>query len=206
MTDKSWIQTRSGKKFYPLDPEPALIDINDIAHSLAMQCRFGGHSNEFYSVAQHSVMLSRTFFRGTGARMRLLALLHDASEAYLSDVPRPLKQLPEFEFYREAERRLQDAINACFGLPGCGSAEFAEVLRADTEMLGHEARNIDVMLPVHPDWSPPELTRPKIWIVAWNPQTARERFLEEFNSLTAMYEKDNLQGRKAETEAAPAGI
>lgn len=103
-----WIQTYTGARFYPLEPDADLIRIEDIAHSLSMQCRYTGHTARFYSVAEHSLILANEFH--TGWHYRLVALLHDAAEAYLSDIPRPLKRLPEFAFYREAEDRLQEII------------------------------------------------------------------------------------------------
>ncbi len=69
-----WIQTFTGKKFFPLTPDPELICIEDIAHSLSMQCRYNGHSKQFYSVAQHSVILSQKFF--SSRDMQLTALIY----------------------------------------------------------------------------------------------------------------------------------
>src|ERR1039457_118422 len=86
-----FIGTFSGLRFWPLDPNPEKILIDDIAHALAHQCRFGGHASRFYSVAEHSVHVSRL----CPPEDALWGLLHDASEAYLVDLPRPLKQLPE---------------------------------------------------------------------------------------------------------------
>src|SRR4051794_15527189 len=93
-----WITTFSRRQFWPLDPHSDEIHIEDIAHSLSQQCRFGGHSRSFYSVAQHSCLVSAL----CKANDALWGLLHDASEAYLGDIPRPLKSLPEFEFYQKA--------------------------------------------------------------------------------------------------------
>jgi len=106
------ITTFSGISFWPLLPNPDDIRIDDIAHALAHQCRFAGHTRLFYSVAEHSVRVSQ-LCRPEDA---LWGLLHDASEAYLSDVPAPLKELPEFEPYRAAERNLQGAVAQRFGL------------------------------------------------------------------------------------------
>jgi len=108
----SWIQTFSGFAFNPFEPDENKICIQDIAHSLAHQCRFTGHSRQFYSVAQHCVEVASR----VRPEFQAHALLHDASEAYLADVSRPLKQRPEFAFYREAEAVLQAKIYQTFGL------------------------------------------------------------------------------------------
>jgi len=85
--DDEWIQTYTGKKFWAFDAAIADICIEDIAHALAMRCRFGCHCKEFYSVAQHSVIVSHHL----PPELKLWGLLHDATEAYLPDVPRPQK-------------------------------------------------------------------------------------------------------------------
>lgn len=99
-----WIQTATGGQFWPMDPQPDEIDINDIAHALAMLCRFGGHCLRFYSVAEHSVLLSHA----VPPEHALWALLHDATEGYLVDMPRPIKAfLPG---YKEAEAGIVRAV------------------------------------------------------------------------------------------------
>src|SRR6266496_3875421 len=95
----------SGKWFNVFNPKPEDVDIRDIAHALSNQCRFTGHTKEFYSVAQHSVLVS-TFCAPEDAAW---GLLHDASEAYLSDIASPVKKHPDFgPFYLEAEKRITD--------------------------------------------------------------------------------------------------
>jgi hypothetical protein len=107
----SWIQTFTGQAFDPFTPDLATIHYKDIAHALAHQCRFTGHTNEFYSIAQHSVIVATL----VPQPLQLAALLHDASEAYLCDIARPIKQQPEMQFYRDAELLLERMINARFG-------------------------------------------------------------------------------------------
>lgn len=108
---ESWIQTYTGRKLFPLHPDPDAIDVRDIAHALSLHCRFNGHCREFYSVAEHSVRVSKQLTDGDA----LWGLLHDASEAYLSDVPKPLKKdLPE---YQAAEEHLMRVIAERFELP-----------------------------------------------------------------------------------------
>src|SRR3954454_351254 len=88
-----WMQTYSGRRFYPMNPRPSEIDPVDIAHALSLLCRYGGHVDRFYSVAEHCVLMSQA----VAPENALAALLHDATEAYVCDVPRPLKrQLPGY--------------------------------------------------------------------------------------------------------------
>lgn len=134
MTDRgNWMQTYTGRQFCPMDPRPDEIDIRDIAHALSMQCRYAGHVKRFYSVAEHCVLLSHVVPPG----MRLEALMHDAAEAYLVDVPRPVKtSLPR---YAEAERRIETVIAAKFGL----SYPWPEiVMQMDTRILTDERRQL----------------------------------------------------------------
>ena len=95
-TSKTFITTIGGRSFDPLSPGISDIDINDIAHSLSLICRANGHFSCFFSVARHCINCSEEAdARGFGARIRLLCLLHDATEAYIGDMTRPLKrQLP----------------------------------------------------------------------------------------------------------------
>lgn len=107
-----WMQTYSGRKFYPLDPRPEDIDPVDIAHALSLLCRYNGHVDRFYSVAEHCLLMSQTFDDPFLARW---ALLHDATEAYVGDMIRPLKL--SMKKYRRAEDRVMLAICERFDLP-----------------------------------------------------------------------------------------
>lgn len=93
-----WTVTYSGRKFHFFGGDQDEIDINDIAHSLSLNCRFNGHVKHFYSVAQHSLIIGKQILKETGKPSWAMAgLLHDASEAYLPDMPRPIKgYLSEF--------------------------------------------------------------------------------------------------------------
>ena len=138
----SWIQTFTGRKFSPLDPRPETIDILDIAHSLSMQCRFNGHCRTFYSVAEHAVRVSRLL---EGHELALWGLLHDAAEAYVGDLPRPVKaQMPLFS---DVEDRLLEVIVDHFGLKWPMPEP---VRRADDALLMTECR--DLMCPVPEPW------------------------------------------------------
>lgn len=133
----SSIKTFSGIMFDPLNPNPDLICIEDIAHALSMLCRANGHFKNFYSVCQHSINCMReAAARGYSLRVQLACLLHDASEAYLSDVTRPVKHcLPK---YLEIEKPLQDSIwNKYLDQP-LSQEESAQVFQIDDAMLYHE--------------------------------------------------------------------
>jgi hypothetical protein len=131
-----WIQTYSGGQFWPLDPRAEEVEIADIAHALSNMCRFTGHVKEFYSVAQHSVLVAEL----VPTEHKLWALLHDASEAYLHDLPRPLKRSQPFgALYKGHEARLMEVICEKFGLP---AEEPPCVKDADTRLLMTERRDL----------------------------------------------------------------
>ncbi len=172
---EDWIQTFTGRKFYPLRPRAEDVDIEDIAQALSNICRFTGHTTCFYSVAQHSVHVSAN----CPPEVALWGLLHDASEAYLADVARPVKRTPEFAHYKVIERRVMEAICERFELHS--PIEPEEVKVADNRMLATEAR--DLMGPKHPDWVWP--ATPYDWrITNLLPTKARALFLDTFRSLT----------------------
>jgi len=105
------IPTRSGRIVDPLNLKVEDIDIDDIAHSLSLLCRFNGHTTSLYSVADHSIRVAQELRVGGAPRKIVLwGLLHDASEAYLGDMARPLKRTPEMQFYRDAEERAMRVI------------------------------------------------------------------------------------------------
>ncbi len=127
--DGSWIQTYTGIQFWPLDPRPEEIDIRDVAHSLSLLCRFNGHCHRFYSVAEHCLHVSALVAPEHG----LWGLLHDAAEAYVSDIPRPIKQ--HLDHIKRIEGQLLRTIAERFALP----SEIPEdVNEADSIMLATE--------------------------------------------------------------------
>ena len=110
------MQTFTGKKFYFLDPQPADVDILDIAHSLSYQCRYNGHALRFYSVAEHSMLLASYTEHVLKLPLPQImrALLHDAVEAYVSDVPSPFKKaVPAFP---AIEAEVEKVVMEAFGL------------------------------------------------------------------------------------------
>jgi hypothetical protein len=170
----SWIQTYSGRQFWPLSPRAADVDIADIAHSLSLQCRFHGHCLHFYSVAQHSVLVSQAL----PDDLALWGLLHDAAEAYVSDLPRPLKSTaPAF---RAAEDRVLHLIAAQFGLvwpmPDA-------VAHADDVLLATELR--ELMAPPPEPWQLGVDALP-LRIDPLPPREAKQLFLQRFAALTGV--------------------
>jgi hypothetical protein len=171
------MQTFRGGQFWPLDPKPAAIEIEDIAHSLSMQCRYAGHCIRFYSVAEHSVHVANHLKRaGAPVNVQLWGLLHDASEAYLVDVPRPLK--PFLPGYREAERRVMAAVAERFSL---GPSEPPEVKKTDNRILCDEAAQNMAEPPESWDLIGPPLG---IRLRYWWPELAKEAFLKKFHQLS----------------------
>jgi len=147
----------SGKRFDLFDVDESKIDIIDIAHALSLICRFGGHIRRHYSVAQHSLMVEHivAYLWDDGTQEyenqyadRLHALLHDASEGYMGDIPRPLKYTPSMELFRETDNKLQMAINRKFGIPEIEKTHFIGI--ADEIALAVEGENY---LLSRPSWT-----------------------------------------------------
>lgn len=177
---KPIIETRSGLNFRPLRPKKEDIKLEDIAHALANQCRFSGHTRWHYSVAQHSVLVSKLLEReGFDTETQMWGLLHDASEAYLVDLPSPLKQQKGFAYYSVAEKRLMRAVCDRFGLP---RKEPEAVRWADAKILACEVATLMHYKKAH--WAKlQEKADPSILISRWTPEFARERFLVRYRAL-----------------------
>ena len=133
----SCIKTYSGVMFDPLAPDADLIYIQDIAHALSMLCRANGHFRSFYSVGQHSInCMKEARGRGCSEKVQLACLLHDASEAYLSDVTRPVKK--ELPRYLEIEEPLQNAVWDKYLPTPLTQEEYDLVFEIDNVLLYHE--------------------------------------------------------------------
>lgn len=161
-------------------PDVAQIDAYDIAQALSNQCRFGGHCRTFYSVAQHSCLLADVVREEDASPVTALwALLHDASEAYLVDLPHPLKHRSELgTLYRAAEKGLQDAICEAFGLPAGPPALIKPLDRA---LLAAERRDVATVA-----WHWPELDGVEpldISIEPWSPAESRVNFERRLQEL-----------------------
>lgn len=172
--DSAWIQTHTGGRFYPFNPDPFDINIEDIAHALSHICRFSGHCSSYYSVAQHSVLVSHHVDPMHAA----WGLLHDAAEAYLCDIPRPIKHTSAFNAYREAEAKIERAVAERFCLP---PRMPDAVKRADNALLATEARDLMPKREVKEwAWLPEPLG---LIIVPWTPEKAKAAFLARANEL-----------------------
>lgn len=177
------IQTHVGLEFFPLDPKVESIDLRDVAHALSLKCRYTGHCLFFYSVGQHSVLMSRYLGkRGASLLDQKWALMHDASETYLPDVAGPIKRfLPDF---CAIEDRVLQAVGARFELPWPKSDL---VTHADRLMYWRERRALmrDVpWLDPAPDGLAPtdDIVR-DIPIERWSPERAEAEFLDRFSFL-----------------------
>ena len=170
------IQLTSGKPFFITDPDPDDVCIEDIAHSLALICRFNGHCLWHYSVAQHSVLVSYM----VPPEYALQALLHDAAEAYVGDMCYTVKSvMPEFI---AIESRVWNVIASRFGVP---VDLHPSVKRADRDILYYERKS--VMAPsIGTDWG--DMVDP--WldpypiIDNWDWQYAEVKFFQRFEELT----------------------
>lgn len=174
MITTPYVSTYLGNRFYPLEPRIDRVAIEDIAHGLAYQCRFNGQTCEFYSVAQHSLVVASL----VPPHLRFAALMHDAAEAYLGDMVKPLKVLlPQFA---QIEDKVGDIIAQAFALD---FSDYAPIKRADLVALATEKRDLmphsverwaylDDIAPL------PEPIRPM------DPASAKQAFLAAFDDLS----------------------
>jgi len=173
MLSNTWIQTYTGIKFDLLNPRVEDVNIDDIAHALSLSCRFGGHCKSFYSVAEHSVRVSR-HLRG---RNRIYGLLHDAAEAYIGDMVRPLKHSGQTGDFADVENRI---LLAVFEFSRIELPLPEAVKCCDNIMLSTEAR--DLMGNPPEPW--PNLPEPfDEEIFPWDSRTAEEMFLQTFDDI-----------------------
>lgn len=168
-----YISTVSGRAFFFREVDPSSMRIEDIAHSLGMQCRFTGHCNRFYSVAEHSVLLSEI----VPPELAYIGLMHDATEAYVGDVARPLKdELPD---YQVVEARVWKAMAPHFDLP---LVLPREIKVADMAML---KREVECMFPAHVALMLDLPGHPAAIeeFFHWTPEHAAMRFMERYHEL-----------------------
>ena len=175
------IETYTGERFSLDFFDPTLIHIEDIAHALAMQCRYNGHCSRFYSVAEHSILLSYWMQRRDHSpRLQLLGLLHDAAEAYLGDLIREVKRaLPAFQ---AIEARMEAAIWEAFCIPPPTEDEWQIVKLGDEVMLACESQCL--MKSHGAGWGIKADVDPDVRFRWFQPQQGREMYLSRFQALT----------------------
>ena len=190
-----WFQTYTGKQLWVLDPRPEDICIEDVAHSLSMLCRFNGHCQEFYSVAQHSVFVSQVMLPGEygnwiPAEARLEALLHDAAEAYVGDMIRPLKLSLGPEFKRAEERVAAAARVALMPRMHEPPPNLVEAIKhADMVALATEKRDMVAAgvgtwkIYYEKDGKRMNAEPASEALCSWSPVLAKERFLARYHQL-----------------------
>lgn len=193
---KGW----SGTRIYLAQPRPEMILIEDVAHGLSNICRFGGHTDPFFSVAQHSTNVALRVLEKTGSALQaLVGLLHDGHEAYIGDVPTPLKGLigPK---HKALATKLDRAIAASAGIAGSAwdDAMQGPVAEADRYFLQVEALTFEVdgyqlagpvKVPVPRDWVDDDFEVEEATpIVALRPEEAREQFLGLYRQLRRILE------------------
>lgn len=152
------IRTYSGLLVDVLNPETDNFQIEDIAHALSQLCRYGGHSPRFYSVAQHSYLCARM----APVKLQMQALMHDASEAYLCDVPSPIK--PALKNYQVIEEHLMVVIAKRFGFQ---------------YPLDEQIHEIDKII-LHQEWDELIMGKGTTRFNTWSPEFAKHMFLDMF--------------------------
>lgn len=172
--DFSYIGTYTNKRFHFMNPFEDEVCIEDIAQALSNMCRYSGHVRKFYSVAEHSVILADFVMeKYDNADMALTALLHDASEAYIVDVPRPIK--PYLTNYQEIEDGISKVINKVFNIsPMC-----AIIKELDTNIVCDEAK---VLFKSVPDWVK-YYKEVGVTLKLYTPDESREVFMSKFEEL-----------------------
>jgi hypothetical protein len=171
------MQTASGRQFWPLDPRANEVFIEDIAHHLSNQCRYAGATKLFYSVAQHSVLVSQN----VPEKDALSGLLHDAAEAYTADLIRPIKNNSALgDAFKEVEAKVWLAVCERFQIP----VEEPESVRTVDKYTMIVTEQRDVMRMPPRAWQEDGHEPLRERIIYWSPENAHSRFLRRFFELT----------------------
>ena len=174
-----WMETYSGLAIVPAYPEAEIILIRDIAHHLSQICRFNGACREFYSVAQHSVMVAQQLPK----ELQLEGLLHDAAEAYTGDITSPMKKLLDSAMLDAVEWKINNILVYKFKLE-INFADNPQVKDADIVMLKSEAKELmktqGYAWDLYPGWDRLKCVPIE---VCWNPSLAEGNFLRMYRRL-----------------------
>lgn len=192
--------TYTGKIYDAGRPDASVVDVADVAHSLSMTCRYGGHASDFYSVAEHSVLvyregsrifndkLSYTDSTPSREKMRSLSLallLHDAPEVYLDDAVSPFKERDDMAWYRDLEEQWMRAICAAFAIGGeVDRSDWDVVRRVDRQVRDSEMAFLFPHAPrdVRSSWG---FDYGGLPLKCWSPAMAKRTFLYTFNQIEA---------------------
>lgn len=183
-----WMETYTGLRFYPASPSVDQICIEDIAHGLANTARYGGQALKFYSVAQHAILVSFL----APYPYALAGLLHDASEAYLCDIPRPVKVLlPDYQLLeaevmsviREKFRKYDPVMGLDLHHRWVKYADNLALVTEAATLIASGGRDWTV------EWEGVELSPISDWLIQdpWSPEDAERRFLSRFKMLTGWF-------------------
>jgi hypothetical protein len=178
-----WIETHTGRKFFVLDPRPEDFNVEDLAHSLSNLCRFNGHTSKFYSVAQHSVIVSQIVEPEWGTEVAMWGLFHEVDEPYLGDIPTPVKFALGYDKLKEISRRYVAAAGKRFKL---GPYPSTTIKNADLIALVTEKRDLlskRFTRVWFTDYGLPIVKPLPITIEPWGPAKAKRRFLERYHQL-----------------------
>jgi len=177
------ISTFTGREFFPLDPRAEDVDPIDVAHALALKCRYTGHCMIFYSVAEHCVLMSDYLLdRGLGPRGALYGLIHDAGEAYLPDVASPIKAL--IAGFKDSETRVLMAICERFGLEFPFPRDVESLVKAlDVEMFLLERETIMKRAPWWRGRGPDRGLAEAVRVEGWSPERAELEWMRRYMSL-----------------------
>ena len=183
------IATYTGKSFDFLNPKPEMVCIEDIAHSLAYQCRYTGHTRQFYSVAQHCVLMAENKDLPGDP---LAKLLHDAAEAYIGDIAKPWKNLLMVKNPKNIDQHFgllwvgdfEDKIQKIIGLAlGVDLSHSTEVKESDIRMMATEVRDLMPEMPPSFEWGC-DISKPVAEIIIpWSPEPAEQIFLAMYRLL-----------------------
>jgi hypothetical protein len=172
MKNFDFIGTLTNKKFHFLNPHADEVCIEDISHALSMNCRYSGHVKEFYSVAEHCCHIHDLVEAGGEDKdLCLSALMHDASEAYLCDIPRPIK--PHLNNYFELEAKAEKVIQEKYGFAPMNWL----IKYYDIHICGDEARQLFL---TSPDWAE-SFHKLGVIVQTWSPSKAKQQFMKRFN-------------------------
>jgi hypothetical protein len=178
-----YMQTYSGMKFYPLSEnfDYSKILLVDIAHALSQICRYAGHTNNFYSVAEHSMVMAKLF-----PEHKKIALLHDAAEAYFGDLPRPIKNaIPAFKYHEH------NLLSHIFNMAGIAFNEdtIALIEQMDLMMLALERKSVKIMNGMHLSWGSliDSIDLPDYDFNCYPPRVAKDLFHTELKAMNIPY-------------------